>query len=295
MNGNGWAAPKWQVFAAALFTICLWGSAFPAVRYVLGIYSPEALLVFRFLLASTTLAVIGVVKKIRLPAVKDLPIFVLGGFVGVFLYMLFSKRGSVHLEAGVGSFIIASTPVFALILSTLILKEKVRPIGWVGVGVSFTGLIIVMVSQTTGLVANIGVLLFLLATVASGLHNIIQRKITRTYTAIEATTYSIMFATMFMLIYLPNLIRELPAAGLAANLLVVYLGIMPGALAYLAWGWALSKAEKTTYVTVFMYLIPLVATVMAYFWLGETFSRLALAGGLVIIAGMIVTNRLTKE
>ena len=432
----GGTTKKWQVYGAALFTVLLWGSSFPAVRYTLRTYSPEALMLLRFLSASITLIIIGLVNKIRLPEKKDLPLFGLGGFVGIFLYMLLSKNGAVHIEAGIGSFIVSSSPVFVLIMATLILKEKVRRACWFGVAVSFVGLIVVMVSQTTGLTPNIGVLLFILATIATSLHSIILRKITRTYTAIEATTYSIVFATILMLIYTPNLIRELPGSDLVTNLLTVYLGgfvgiflymllskngavhieagigsfivssspvfvlilatlllkekvrracwfgvavsfvglivvmvsqttgltpnigvllfilaaiitsmhsiiqrkitrtytaieaitysiiiatiimliytpnlireipgsdlsanimaiylgIFPAALAYLSWSWAISKAEKTTYVTVFLYLSPLITSTLAYFWLGETLSAMAILGGILVIAGMVITN-----
>jgi len=289
------ADKKWAVYAAAALTVFLWGSAFPAIRYVLGVYSPEALMLLRFLLASATLAVIGALKRIRLPQKRDLPMFALGGFVGVFLYMLFSKNGAVHLEAGVGSFIVSSSPVFVLVLSTLLLKERVRGLCWVGVAVSFVGLVVITLSQTNGLVPDIGAFFFLLATIATSLHSIIQRKMTRTYTALEATTYSIIFATVFMLVYTPALIREMPGAGLSTNLLAVYLGVFPAAIAYLAWGWAISKAKKTTYVTVFIYLIPLVASVLAFFWLGERLSAIAILGGAVVIAGMVITNIVGRE
>ncbi|MCL2857627.1 MAG: DMT family transporter [Oscillospiraceae bacterium] len=278
-----------------MITVLLWGSAFPAIRYTLRVYSPEALMLFRFLLASITLIAIGAAKKIRLPKPKDLPMFALGGFVGVFLYMLFSKNGAVYTEAGIGSFIVSSSPVFVLVLATLLLREKVRRACWVGVIVSFVGLVVIMLSQATGLVPDIGVLFFLLATIATSLHSIIQRKLTRSYTAIEATTYSIIFATLFMLIYSPALIREIPGTSLSTNLLAAYLGIFPAAIAYLSWGWAIAKAEKTAYVTVFIYLIPLIASALAYFWLGETLSLLALLGGAVVIAGMVITNVTNKK
>ena len=286
---------KWAVPGAAMATVFLWGSAFPATRYSIEVYSPQALMLLRFLFACATLIIIGIAKKIRLPARRDLPLFALGGLVGVFLYMLFFKLGSVHVQAGAGSFIIASAPVFVLIFSTLILGERVRPLCWVGVAVSFVGLIVVTISQIGGPVLDIGVLMFVLATLASCFHNIIQRKIMRTYTALEATTYSMIFGTALMLIYLPMLWRELPGANLSVNLVVVYMGVFPAALAYLSWGWALSKTEKTTYVTVFLYLVPFIASVLAYFWLGEVLSLWALLGGGTIIAGMVVTNRAGRQ
>ena len=286
----GRISQKWSAYAAAMFTVLLWGSAFPATRYTLRVYSPESLMLFRFLLASATLIIIGALKGVNLPKRKDLPLIALGGFVGVFLYMLLFKNGAVHLEAGIGSFIISLAPVFTLVLSTLLLKEKVSWLCWVGIAVSFTGLVVIMLSRTMGFALDLGVILLLLAALTFSVYSIIMRKITRSYTALEATIYTIVIATVFMLIYSPALIREMPGSGLSANLLSVYLGVFPAALAYLSWGWAISKAEKTAYVSMFLYLSPIVASVLAYFWLGETLTILSLLGGVVVIAGMVMTN-----
>ena len=252
-------------------------------------------MLLRFLMASITLIIIGALRGVKLPQRKDLPLIALGGFVGVFLYMLFFKNGAVHLEAGIGSFIVSSAPVFTLVLSTLLLKEKVSWLCWIGIAISFTGLVVIMLGRTMGLAFDFGVLLFLLATLTFSVYNIILRKITRSYTPLEATIYTIVIATVFMLIYSPALIREMPGANLSANLMTVYLGVFPAALAYLAWGWAISKAEKTAYVTVFLYLSPIISSVLAYFWLGETFTLLALIGGIVVIAGMVITNIASRE
>ena len=284
-----------HVYIMALVTILMWSSSFAATRFSLEHYSPGSIMLLRFITASITLIVIGIIKKIRRPKKKDLPMFVAGGCIGIFLYMFFFNTGAVTVVSGVSSFIIASSPVFTIIMSRLLLKEVVKPACWAGVAVSFCGLVLVMLSQTTEFSLNIGVLLLLGSAICTSGHNVIQRGLLKSYTALEATTYTILAATVFMLAFLPNVIRELPGSPLPVNLVVIYLGIFPAALAYLSWGWALSKVKKTTYVTVFLYLTPLVASAIAYFWLGETFSVLALLGGVVIIAGMVITNIVNRE
>ncbi|MCL2226570.1 MAG: DMT family transporter [Oscillospiraceae bacterium] len=277
-------------YAMALLAVVIWSSAFPASRYALEYYGPMSLMLMRFISASATLAVIGYFKKIRLPRKQDILKFLAGGFVGVFLYMFFFNLGAVTVVAGVGSFIVASAPVYTLILSRIILKETVKPLCWVGVGVSFCGLIIIMVSQLTEFAFNIGIILILGSALSTGGHNIIQRNFLKNYTALEATTYTIIGATIFMLVFIPGMIRELPGNPTHVNLIVLYLGVIPAALGYLCWGFALSKAEKTTHVAVFLYLIPFAASLLAYLWLDETFPLLTFLGGVVIIAGMFVSN-----
>ena len=247
-------------------------------------------MVFRFLVASSVLLVYCAVKKVPPPRKKDLPLFAVSGFVGLFLYMWAAITGIDLVLSGISGFIIASSPVFTLLLSIVFLKEKVGVLIWLGVFISFAGIAVIGATQAAGARLNIGVLILLSAAIFASIYSIIQRHILQKYTAIQATTYSILFGTLFMCIFLPNLIREFPATPMRANALVVYLGIFPAALAYFLWGYALSKAEKTIYVTSFLYLAPFLTSVMAFLWLGERMPALAFIGGAVVVLGMVVTN-----
>ena len=281
---------KFMPYIAAAGTVLFWSSAFPGVKYSLEYYSPESLMLFRFLIASALLLGYCGIKKVPLPHKKDLPMFMLSGFMGLFLYMWAFNTGTGLVLSGISGFIIASAPVFTLILSIIFLKEKTGLLVWTGVLVSFVGIIIIGATQVTEMQLNAGMWLLLSAAVFTSFFNIIQKHILKKYTAMQATTYSVAFGTLFMCIFLPNLISEFPDAPVQANLVVIYLGIFPAALAYFLWGYALAKVEKTVYVTSFLYLTPFLASVMAFFWLGERIPALAFLGGLVVVVGMVITN-----
>jgi drug/metabolite transporter (DMT)-like permease len=117
-----------------------------------------------------------------------------------------------------------------------------------------------------------------------------MRVLTKKYTALEATIYTIIMGTIGMLFYLPTTIREVPDSTLSVNLVVIFMGIFPAAIAYLAWNYGLAKAKKAAHVIGFSYLIPFISAILAFFWLNETISVYTLIGGLVIIAGMVMTN-----
>ena len=282
-------------YAAAMLATLLWASAFPATRYALQNYSPVSLMVMRFTAASITLIVIGIIKKIKLPALKDLPMFAASGLSGVFLYSFLFNTGSVSVAAGVSSFIIASSPIFTLILTRIFLKEIVKPICWIGVFVSFCGLAAVTLTQTTEFSFDIGILLIICAAISSGIYSTIIRALTSKYSALEVTTYTIIAGTAATLLFLPSAIREIPGSNLTVNLIVLFMGVFPAAVAYLAWSYALSKAKKTVHVTVFSYLIPLISALLAYIWLSETISAYTFIGGLVIIIGMVITNLFDRK
>jgi len=276
---------------AALLTAFLWGSSFPAVKYLLEYYSAESIMLFRFLVASLTLLMIAAIKKIKIPEKKDLPLFALGGLLGIFLYAWLFITGTNTVPSGVSSFLIASAPVFTSLLSIFILKEKVKLFSWIGMLVSLLGLVMISASQMQGFVMNIGVVLLVGASIATSSYIIIQRRLTRKYTPLETTAYSVFFGTLFMLVFLPGLIREMPGTPLIVNLIPVYLGIFPAAIAYLFWAYAISKAKSTANVTTFLYLIPLIATLLAFLWLNERISPSAFIGGMVIILGMFISSR----
>ena len=277
-------------YIAAAAAAFFWGSAFPAVRYSLQYYSPEAIMLFRFLVASVVLLGYCAFKRTPPPQKRDLPLFIAAGFLGLFLYMWAFITGTSFVSAGVSSFIIASSPIFTLILSIVFLREKAGLLIWVGVLISFAGIAMISFAQSGEVQLNFGILLLLAASVCGSIFTIIQKRLVLKYTAIQSSAYSVGIAALFMCIFLPVLVREFPQAPMSANLVIIFLGIFPAAAAYFLWSLALSYAEKTIYVTSFLYIVPFLASIIAFLWLGEGISAPALVGGVIIIAGMIITN-----
>ncbi len=278
------------VYIAAFFTVVFWASAFPAVKYSLRFYSPESVMLLRFIVASIVLGTYCIIKKIPVPDKKDMPMIAFSGFIGIFIYMWAFNSGTNLVTSGLSSFIIASAPIFTVLLSIYFLKEKTSVLSWVGLTISFMGLVLVASTQVTGLSINFGVVLLLVSVLCTSFYFILQRKLSRKYSAIQATSYVIFFATFFMFIFTPKLIAEMPHSTAFVNLVVVYMGVFPAALSYFLWGFALSKAENTAQVTSFLYLSPFIATALSILLLGEHIEPLVIIGGVIIIAGLLVTN-----
>lgn len=277
-------------YLAAAGAILFWASAFPAVRYTLVYFSPGGLMLYRFLIASIILTIYCIIKKVPLPKKRDLPLFFLSGQSGIFLYMWAFNAGTAMVTAGISGFIIAAAPVFTLILSILFLKERAGLFVWLGVLISFFGIIIIAATQVTNLELNAGIWLLIAAAISASFYNIFQKMLVQKYTAMQATAYSVIIGTVFMIIFAPALVYELPRASLFAHGIVIYLGIFPAAFAFFLWGYAILKAEKTVHVTNFLYLSPFFTLIIAFLWLGEVIPLLALVGGIVVILGMVITR-----
>ena len=76
---------------------------------------------------------------------------------------------------------------------------------------------------------------------------------------------------------------------MAATLAVVYLGIFPAAIAYVLWNYALSRMPATL-LSSFLYLSPVIASFIAWVWLGEVPALLTILGGAIAIVGVILVQ-----
>jgi drug/metabolite transporter (DMT)-like permease len=209
--------------------------------------------------------------------------------IGIALYMFVFNSAQKRITAATGAFLIGSAPVFTSIFSAMFLKERINIMTLLGIGISFCGIAIICFSEKNGVSFDIGVIIMLIAAMLISLYNILVKKITKKYTSLEVTTYAFISGTFFLLVFTPSLLNEMKHIPFTIHLTVIYLGLFPAAIAYVLWGFSLSKGN-TTQVASFMYVTPLLTIVMGWFWIREIPSGFSILGGLIIIAGVVITN-----
>lgn len=278
-----------RTWLALLVTVALWGSAFAAIRQALHGYSPGQLALLRFAVASLCLAAYAVAKGLRLPPRRDLPLLLVCGALGISVYHVALNYGEVTVEAGAACFIINMSPVFTAALAGLFLGERLRAWGWAGLVVSFLGVALIGLGEGGGLRLEPGVGLILLAALTSSVYIVIQKPLLARYTALEFTAYTIWAGTVLLLVFLPGLPRSLASSPASATLSAVYLGIFPGAVAYVTWTYMLARIPVTRAASL-LYVIPVLAVFFAWVWLGEKPSALTFSGGGVVLAGVVLVN-----
>ncbi len=279
--------------AALIVALLFWSSAFAGIRLGLRGYGPGELALLRFGVASLVLLVYALAARVRLPRLRDVPGLLVMGFLGFTVYHVALHMGEVVVEAGAASFVIATVPIFSTLLAVAFLRERLSWIGWLGMLVSFAGVAAIALAGGRHLRFEPSVLLIVAAAVGESLYFVLQKPFLARYSGLELTTYTIWAGTLFMLAYLPGLARELPAAPLGPTLAAVYLGVFPAALSYVLWSYALSKTDVSR-VTSTLNFTPLLSAAIAFVWLGEVLTPQTLAGGAVVVGGVIVLNRWGK-
>ena len=204
-------------------------------------YGPGQLALLRFGIASVVLLVYALITRQPLPSPRDLPMMLVLGFLGFFVYHVGLNTGEQVVQAGAASFIIAIVPVFSTLLAVIFLKERPTVLGWVGIGISFGGVALISIGSGAGFKFEPAALLIVIAAVAESIYFVLQKPFLRRYTGLQLTTYTIWTGTLCMLVFLPVLIKQLPVAPLSSTLSIVYLGIFPAALGYVLWAYALQK------------------------------------------------------
>jgi drug/metabolite transporter (DMT)-like permease len=90
--------------------------------------------------------------------------------------------------------------------------------------------------------------------------------------------------------WLPQAFVEAAVAPPGALFAVVYLGVFPAAVAFLAWNYAL-RFLPAGQAASWLFLVPPTATLIGVIWPGEIPSGLALLGGAVALTGVFLVNR----
>jgi len=271
----------------AMITIIFWSLAYVLTRLALQYFTAFSLGFLRYFIASCTLIIVAVISKIKLPHKKDLPWF--AGALGFFFYMIAFNQGQKTVTASTGSIVISTVPVLTALIARVVYKEKLSHLQWLAIAIEFAG-VTVLTLMNDVLSINIGLLWLFLAALALSLYNLLQRKLTKTYSALQTSAFSIFFGTILLAIFLRVSVSEALNAPAIQWFYLAILGIFSSAIAYAAWSRAFAKAEQTSQVSNYMFITPFLTSVLGFIIADEVPEPSAIVGGGIILSGVFLFN-----
>lgn len=275
-----------------LCAIVFWSSAFVGIRYGIQGYSPEGLALLRYLIASACMGIIYFFTRKKYPrrSWREVwPVMLLGIF-GFTLYNILLNYGERQVSASIASFINGLTPVMVAIMAVWVYAERLNYMVKWGMAISLLGTVFMVCGELESAVALLGILITFLAIASGAVYTLMQKKMVVKMSAIEFTSYAIWGGTAAMLLFLPKMYFDVQHAPIDITLTVVYMGIFPGALAYLFGSYSYSKMPVAK-ASCYSYLIPLFSTLFAFLFLGEMPGIFPLIGGVVAFIGAVIVHR----
>jgi len=275
-----------RALVAGLGVVLVWASAFPAIRVAAPGLGPIGLSVVRLAVATIALVGIAVLAKSRLPRPRDLGWIIACGFFGMTAYQLLLNWGEESVPAGTASMIIAGAPLVSVAVARLIAREQVSPVTVGGSVLALGGVAFVCLARS-GASLSASVWIVVAAMVVQGIYHPLQRPLLRRYSSLEVACFTMVAGTVMTLPFVPFGLDRLLHAGAEAWLAAVYLGLLPSAVGFVLWGYAVARMPIAV-STSLLYLVSPVAVLLAWVWLGELPLVTEMLGGLVVVAGVVV-------
>lgn len=279
---------RWAMPAAAL-AVLLWSSSYAATAYALRVFTPGEISFLRFAVASVALVVPVGLGWIRLPPWRDWPAVALLSLLGNVAYQLCLGFALGHISAGMVSVILSMTPAATSALAVLHLRERISGRAVAGLGIAFGGALLVILGR--GRVGRFepGALLVLVAVLLNAVYFVFQKPLLTRGSAIGFTTAGTFAAMLGLAPFALEVPHKLTAISPAQAASLLYLGILPTIVGYLCWSWALARAPASR-VSSLLYFLPVSGCAIAWIWLGEVPSWAAVAGGLIVLAGVLLAT-----
>src|SRR4051812_32231185 len=278
--------------AAALVTVLLWASAFVAIRDAGAEISAGPLSLGRLLVASAVLGTLVAVRREALPPRRDVPRLVLCGLLWFAAYSVILSSAEQRVDAGTAAMLVNVGPVLIAVLAGVLLREGFPGTLAAGCAIAFAGAVVIgLATSARGVDAGWGAAMCLAAAAAYAGGVVAQKPLLERTSGLQVTFLACVVAALACLPFAPALVREAGDASASALAWTVYLGVVPTAIGFSTWAYALKRTSAGR-MGATTYLVPPLAVVLGWLVLGETPPALAVGGGALCLAGVAVTREL---
>jgi len=289
---------KGKPYTALVLAMIFWSFSFVWFKIANRSYDPIAIVFIRLCMSIVFLsAFLWVTKRFTRIRKGDRKYFLLLSIFEPFLYFLGESFGLTYVSSTVGSVIISTIPVFAVIFAFVIYREKLKLINYLGVIVSFAGVLIFITNSTGSITLNPkGLALMFLAVVSATGYNMVLHRLASDYDPVTIVNIqNIIGAILFLPLFLIFDLQDLLATGIVAESFgaVVLLAIFASCGAFVLFAYSVRHLGIAR-ANIFSNLIPVFTALFAFFIVGDTITLRNGIGMIIVIAGLFLSQARKK-
>lgn len=277
--------------------IVIWGSNFSMVKVALRDFPEIPFNAMRMVVGTTVfLAALWATRNRAKPRptltrADWIQLFFLG-MIGTFLYQLCFVAAVRRTSVGNGSLIIGLSPIVISLMSAVVGHERIRPLRWLGVFMALLGLYFVVGHGVDFSAASLrGDVLMLGGVMCWATYSVASQPILKRHSplVVIAITFSV-GATMYLLMMSPILLDvDWSAVSRFSWFLMFSSAFLALNVSYWIWYTGLKRLGGSR-TSMYSYLTPIVAMIVAAIWIGEPISGNQIAGASAIFAGLLITR-----
>lgn len=272
-----------------------WAFSFIWFKMANETYRPLTIVFIRLLISVFLLnGFISITRKHIKIRKEDIKLFFLLALFEPFMYFLGESYGLTFVTATTGSVIISTIPVFATIGAWILFREKLRIINYIGILISFAGILVFLLRKDGTLSFDIrGILLLTFAVFSAVGYTLTLSRLVGTYDPIYIVNIQNMIgALLFLPVFLITELRPFIITPFSSKsfIPIIELAVFASCGAFILFAWSV-KNMGVSKANVFTNLVPVFTALFSFIVLGDTMTLQNIAGMIIVIAGLFMSQK----
>lgn len=271
----------------------LWGFNLSALKVLVISIDPFVLTSLRIFVAGVTVLLISKTMGIfRFPTWKEWRFIIYIGLFNVVLHHLFLALGLFSTSGVNAGLILGSGPLITMMLSIILLKDKVTRLRVFGFVLGFTGILLTTLAGSDGLSSlSMGDGMVFISILAQAFSFILISKLNPTFDPRLLTGYMLLFGSIILFIF--SFVFNRPMVELQAlfswkfGSIFLFSAVLCTAFGHMTYNYAIKQVGPVE-TTIFINLNTFFALLGAALFLGEPIIKNQLVGLVLILAGVFI-------
>ena len=293
--------PQVRIYGLVCLMTLIWSLNYVVAKIALRSFPPVFFACLRMMIAGALMTTVYVVWIRRRPAAaiekwpwRELLIVAGVGVLGMVGNQIFFVVGIGRTSVAHASLVIASTPVLVLVLAWLRRQERLTRLKAAGMALAVAGVAVLNLSpgRSARGASLLGDFLVFLCALSFAVYTVFTKERLRRYGSVPINTLGYAVSTLLLLVPVWTLGRDFHFASVPAIAwwMLAYMAALSSVLCYMIFSYALGHLPASR-VSSFSYAQPLIASLAAWWLLGEPVTTAVALGGAMVLAGVWLTSR----